>query len=312
MDNQEKIFNGETRIASIIARIGASIIDAIVLGVLGLILGSIFYRQFVQLAWIAKLIGFAIILAYFTLFNSKYLKGQSVGQKILSLKVVKRNGEYLEIKESFFRSLCISLLILINNWNLPIYSMNPIYSRVFGFVLFSLILFEVYFIIFNVQTRQSLHDLLVKSYVIKQLDNKMPVIQENRKLVLNLAFIPIILAVGITILIGSLANNEIITNLVEVQKTVKKVPNNYYSVNVSLNKNMSTGISTIVIIAYSSIEQNEDQINDVARAFFRDSKIRNSNNLAVIVRTGYDIGIASSWKTFSTNLSMDDWAKRLN
>ncbi len=54
-------------------RIWALLIDTIVLGIFGFILGLIFKNFFISLGGYARIIGWIISLAYFTILNSLFL-----------------------------------------------------------------------------------------------------------------------------------------------------------------------------------------------------------------------------------------------
>jgi uncharacterized RDD family membrane protein YckC len=67
-------------------------------------LGLIFLDYFISLGSWGIVIGFSIVLAYFTLIESGLGSGQSVGKTFLNLKVVSCNGDHLSLTKSLIRS----------------------------------------------------------------------------------------------------------------------------------------------------------------------------------------------------------------
>jgi uncharacterized RDD family membrane protein YckC len=69
-------------------RIGAFLIDSIVLGLAGLGLGLFLEEFFVEIGEWGRLVGFSIALVYFGVMNSTIANGQSLGKRALKLRVV--------------------------------------------------------------------------------------------------------------------------------------------------------------------------------------------------------------------------------
>ena len=64
-------------------RIGAFVIDSILLGLLGLLLGLFLEDFFVEIGGWGRFIGFVIAILYFGEMNSKVADGQTIGKKAL-------------------------------------------------------------------------------------------------------------------------------------------------------------------------------------------------------------------------------------
>ena len=94
-------------------RVVAFIIDGIILGILGSILSSIvFGGDQVRANGLNTLLG----LAYSMYFWSSYGHGQTVGNRIMKLRVVKTDGNELSLTDAFMRYVglilsCLALLI---------------------------------------------------------------------------------------------------------------------------------------------------------------------------------------------------------
>ena len=90
-------------IASFWRRIGALFIDALMLGIIGLVLGVVFEDAFVQIGVWGRLVGFGIALIYFGVMNSKLSEGQTVGKRLLKLRVVDYENKPISLANSGMR-----------------------------------------------------------------------------------------------------------------------------------------------------------------------------------------------------------------
>jgi uncharacterized RDD family membrane protein YckC len=89
----------------------ATIIDFVILGVVGNILNSILFGgDAVRGNGLSTLVG----LAYFLYFWSSYGHGQTLGDKALNIRVVKTSGSELTLTDAFIRyvGLIISFLVV--------------------------------------------------------------------------------------------------------------------------------------------------------------------------------------------------------
>lgn len=93
----------------------AFIIDLLVLLSLGYGLLFLFFDSFHLLGIWTKFIGFFISLIYFSLLDSNFFKGQTLGKKLLAIKVVNNKGEYIGIIKSIFRSLITCMILNFRN-----------------------------------------------------------------------------------------------------------------------------------------------------------------------------------------------------
>ena len=100
-------------------RVGALLIDFIILGFFGFTLGMTFESFFVSIEHQGLLIGLIVALIYFTLGNSSVFKGQTIGKKALDIKTINASGSALSIKNSFFRSFILITPYFLINYPIP-------------------------------------------------------------------------------------------------------------------------------------------------------------------------------------------------
>ncbi len=154
-------------IAGFWGRIGAFVIDIVILAALGFFLGLFLRDIFVALGNLGVLVGFSISLAYFGVMNSQVSNGQTLGKKALNIRVVDANNESISLARSSARCsvLCVPYFLggaLFGNndaaqfWNLAL-----------NVVAIGGALAIAHLYVFNQRTRQSLHDLAVQTYVVK-------------------------------------------------------------------------------------------------------------------------------------------------
>jgi len=76
-------------------------------------------------------------------------------------------GEPLELVKSFLRYTILGVPFFLNNSHLPPQLLASWIGTLFSVLVFGFGGSIIYLIIFNRRTRQSLHDLIVGSYVVK-------------------------------------------------------------------------------------------------------------------------------------------------
>ena len=91
-------------------RLLSDFLDAIVLGIFGLVLAlplkNLFYRLGEGGVWI----GFCVTFLYTGILQSSIGDGQSIAKRILKIQVLKMDGGYLSLPMSFLRYSVIALI----------------------------------------------------------------------------------------------------------------------------------------------------------------------------------------------------------
>jgi len=152
-------------IAGIGPRLLALFIDSIVLGILGLIIIFLFDELIVQLGSKARLIGFGVALGYFSILNSTIGHGQTFGKRVVGIQVVDLNGFNLKLSRSFARHFVLLAPYFFNGMFFESSLLGVPITLILWFIVFGGSFSIIYLFLFN-RSRQSLHDLLVKSVVI--------------------------------------------------------------------------------------------------------------------------------------------------
>lgn len=145
---------------SIFQRFLALVLDAIFLGIIGIVSGLIFEDFYVSLGKYGTLIGSSITIIYFSVFHSKI--GQTPGKMTIGAKVTDLNGQYLSIGKSFLRSFIVFFPIM----NVEIFSGGNGVVIIVMLILLT-VFTSIYFIFVN-KSRRCLHDILVSGVVINE------------------------------------------------------------------------------------------------------------------------------------------------
>lgn len=154
--------------ANPIKRLLALFIDLLLLELVGFIisipLGDLFFTLSQNGWWI----GFFIAMAYFSMFGTSVLKGQTPGYKILRLAVVNIQGDYLNASGSIVRSLLLLFFLGTNEIGNIIGNPSNMYVlNIINIIIFSYTLTFIAFIIFHPQHR-GIHDLASGAIVVRK------------------------------------------------------------------------------------------------------------------------------------------------
>jgi uncharacterized RDD family membrane protein YckC len=153
-------------IAALWRRAAAGIVDALLLGLLGAALGLVFFTPLSRLAAAGHLVGFSIALIYAGLFESRWGGGSMPGKRLLGLRVVDRDGALLAPWRAFLRAGIFSALLLCTGLAWFFDRRAPVIDVALNDLGMLLTAAILWLFLFNVRTRQSLHDLAAGSYVV--------------------------------------------------------------------------------------------------------------------------------------------------
>lgn len=300
-------------------RVGAFFIDAIILGIFGLLLGLIFSQQFVELGGWGRAIGFPIAAIYFVIFNSSIGGGQTIGKRILKIQVVDKTGGLLNLPKSTLRYSVIGIPYFLNGAMIPESFLYPV-----GFYLLSLLVFGfglsiVYLFVFNRHTRQSLHDIISGSYVVLKSTEASETIKPIWRVHYAICGILMLLALIAPIFVGQLSKNDFFSELLKTRERILNIPQVVYATlqdgyttfsPVGGESKTTTYLSTQVFIENQNIED-EKLASKIANTILETHKEANQRNLIQVVLTyGYDIGIASKWNSYRYSFAPDYWLER--
>jgi len=304
-------------------RIGALIIDSIILGVIGLILGLTIQDFLIRVGSYGILLGLTITVLYFTIFNSKLFNGQTIGKKAFDIQVTDKSGITLSLWKSLFRALILCVPYFLINVEFPGVSMGSAMFLVKNISCISLALGVMIIYIFNKGNRQSLHDLIIGSYVvnIKRQDEltELPSVTKASYYVFGIS---VVLFTIFTIISLSLLKSKY-SDLVSIQERILKIDG---VLNVGVSKNTSTVYgqeeSTTKSIKAQlwviKLPNNSDELENMkeTRTAIKtileiEPNIDQYDIISVTLIKGFNIGIASWKNSMSTQKSPAEWKSLL-
>jgi len=305
-------------------RIWALLIDTIILGIFGFLLGLVFKDFFISLGESAKLIGWTISLAYYTILNSKLYEGGTFGKKIMKIQVTDIKGNCIDIKTSFIRSLIYTAPFFLNGFKIPGSDTISVITIIQGIIIFTLGLGIIVFYIFNRETRQSVHDIVAKTYVVQDYrNNEVSFMPKIRKLPFYIT--GAILAITIGVSAYSLIATTKISKLIPVHKEILKQDNiSNASVNMNYtpitdNQGNKRFVYTVTVYVNKNLQITQNNINEqfhnpelmqTVKTFINSNAYDSDNDiLNVVVVSGYDIGIAKQYKSFNFYKPVSEWKK---
>ncbi len=315
MENLNESYRGRVELAHLFKRVLALVLDNALLSATGFALALGFAPAFSRLGWAAKLVGFFISLAYFTALNGPLGGGQTVGQRICKIMVIGRDGRFLSWTKSLLRSLIIPLVWLCNNWNFPLGEWVVLQTLAASFVMLALFLLDCYFALFNTETRQTFHDLLVDSFVINQSENPEAVSRFNSPRVYWLSAIPLALVLLTTIYMYNLTRSPVMSEFLEIRDSISTVPGvDNVAVFSGVKKTTVSGseaqsVSYLRVSVYRNVDgpPPEDLSRAVAALVAGTDAAARQDTVIINILSGFDIGITSKWQTVSFSNTAAQW-----
>ncbi|MGB3480464.1 MAG: RDD family protein [bacterium] len=305
----------ESPISGFWIRIFAFLIDGLVIGAFGLIIGLIFRPYLIQMGAWGRLLGFLIAIMYFGVQNSVICQGQTIGKRITKIRVVNKNGKSISIGRSTCRSAILSLPYFLNGALIPPSITDSIFGVVLILVIFGGLICPVYLYIFNRKTRQSLHDLVCKTYVVKaRLAEPIAIGSVSRihYVIVVLVFIGILIS---SIVLGSKPSKD--RQYLDILYDAVNEIENSTPAGVSIGTATGPKGSNRYVAARVTYQTDPGDLEaaseQIAEAILATNPpiSRYDDFITVTALYGFDIGIASSWRWHVEGLTPAEWEERL-
>jgi uncharacterized RDD family membrane protein YckC len=187
-----------SRFAGFWRRVGALVVDSGVQGLLGLPLGLLLGERLAPVGSPARLVGLLIVLPYLGVLGSRVGGGQTLGKRLLGLRVVDAVGQPLSLSRSFTRATLLALPWIFNGIRFG--SLGPVVMAtlwVAGILIFGVGGAILGSFLLNRPTRQAFHDLVVGTYVVHAdgLGLPVPAKSSRRPLVASAAWVVVVAVV---------------------------------------------------------------------------------------------------------------------
>lgn len=169
LGDQESLVPG--RVAGFWVRVLSDALDALILGVLGFAIAAAFPGPLLALGERAVLIGAGISLVYSGVLQSYIGGGRTLGKRLLRLRVVRLDGQYLSLDRSLVRWSTMGILVYGGAIACALASVMPFLgaaalASLFGAAQLALFLGCVVLVPLH-PLKRGLHDLLTGSIVLR-------------------------------------------------------------------------------------------------------------------------------------------------
>jgi uncharacterized RDD family membrane protein YckC len=162
----------EARVAGFWIRLGADLLDALVLGAIGFVIASVFRGSLLALGERAAIIGAPITLLYTGVLQSHIGGGQTLAKRLLGLRVVRLDGQYLSLDRSLVRwsimgMMCYGSAIAFALSSVTTIFSLPMLAAALAGTQIALVLGCALLVPFH-PLKRGLHDLLTGSIVLRR------------------------------------------------------------------------------------------------------------------------------------------------
>lgn len=300
-------------------RLFAFCLDGLLLGVVGACIGLVAYDRLVALGDWGRAVGFAIALIYFGVMDSGLCAGQTLGKRILGIRVVAAaSGVPLSAGAATLRAAIFCVPYFLNG---AFITANVAASWLFVFLIFGVGLSILYLLLFNRRTRQSLHDLAVGAYVVRlEASNAGGAMERIWPVHFGVVGLILLAALFIPFVAQRLQKSAPFAGLLSVQQGLQSQPEvRHAAVIVGVNKFFSTAhgaTTTHVFSARVFLSRRVTDLGSLADRLVqiilsRDPAAANVDQLAISIIYGYDIGIASASHSRNFVYSPEQWRQRI-
>lgn len=316
-------------IASIWYRLVAFLIDGIILAAPAYAFGFTFFRWSESLGQGGCLVGFIVALLYFGLLDSKIGNGQTLGKRLLELRVVDRDGAALSPGRAGLRFLIFGVPYFLNGVWIDVDLLHPSLSReLLGAMLmwgvFGVLVAIVYLFIFNRRTRQSLPDLVVGSFVVHTTEPTRQINLSTPRLHIALVsswLVLTLIALVVSVFVQQPTQIESLRPMAELRNSLRtRLSLSQVSVAARTTYFVGTGgnksVVSYLLIDASGRGRSRSADHALQQSIARivldlQPDLLGKTYLSISISHGFDFGIASWTVRYQSQFSATDWQKKL-
>lgn len=287
-------------------RLGGFLIDGIVLGLIGFGAGSALFDTLARLPGPTRLIGLAVGLAYYGLLSSGSGGSRTIGMRAMDTKVVGVDGRPLSLPASFWRAFWLQAPFMLNGLLLTGLDQTwaLIYGVLAGMLVFGVITANIVLVFGNGRTGRLVHDLLSGAIVVRTGTETLPAGEKRGAVILAVVAV---IGMGAAVFgVSQKAKDAALPfgALTKTQAAVGRLPG---VLDVGVTENTMTSLTdgetkrTLIVNARVTKWPEDgqalaDQIGAAARQSY---PLKPGQEIKVVLRRGYDIGIAQGWTSHS-------------
>lgn len=304
-------------------RVGAFVIDALLLGAVGAALGALAFDALAALGPWGRAVGFALAWPYFGLMNSRIGGGRTVGKRLLGLRTVGLNGEPLSHGRGLLRGAVVAVPMFLNGAvaDPDLLQVLPL-VMLLCLLVFGVGLGLVYLLVFNRPSRRSLHDWAAGSVVVREpmAAGPVPVARPWAGHLVALGVLAVVVLALPVWMQAQMGNKDVAAMLATrataaAQPGVREAAVSKGWTSVRNTQGSSTSTYLAVQVNAGAADVKDDALCErVAAALLQRNaaEVDAVDQLSITAVYGYDIGIASGWQSRRVALSPAQWRERLH
>lgn len=302
-----------TEFAGFWVRLIAFAIDIAILSSVLHLIGILFYNYFSSIGYYGRIFGFALAVGYFGILNCNLLtNGQTIGKRLLKIRVVDSKGNPITIVRSIARIVVLIGPYLLSNLTVTITNNSFIWFIVLGIVVSVVMSAVIFYYVFNFRNRQSIHDILTNTYVVPaaSIETRFPHALGNLHFgygIVAICIISVLLYVNLRFWYEG--THEKMKILQKVTMADEAVFISLPSLNTrTYNNEKSVSYIDIGIIPRISINEMRPKLLTLYSNLRKEVSFLNEYQaLQFTLISGYDLGLASTSSTFRVAHSMSEW-----
>jgi len=250
-------------------------------------------------------------LAYFASFDNSIGGGQTLGKRVLRVRVVDRSGECIHPGRAAFRYTVLAAPVYLNQLMLPTSSVTGVGGVVLSTLLFGLGGAAAYLYVFNRRTRQSTHDLATGTFVVNAASSG-PVEGRVWRTHLIITAVWVAVVVAGSIWAGTAAMSKLPPGLLRAVKAIEATGKTH-TATVFIGKMWGdegeTDYVNVSVVLKKNPGRSEAISQEIATVVLREFPEANDvDEVSVTFSRGFDIGIASGWRRNVVSKSPQEWA----
>lgn len=287
-------------------RLFSDILDAFILGLFGTMLFFLapLFNILGEKGW---WIGLVVTFSYAGITQSAIGNGQSLAKRLLGIQVVKLDGTFMSLHESFLRYSILAFIAyggwILNGLTASFPALKQDWFLVFFGIIQMFCFFGVVLIVPFHPLKQGVHDLLVNTVVVRAgafAPERIETLRNARKerrvyfIIAGIALF-LILAAGATKIF--LADSEVTTITSKLFQTSRRIEEETSFQNVGFEYKPTSGELFLTGFLPESKFNDKDtlqaEVKKAAEVLMADRPVQKDFTIIFQVRTGYNIGITS-------------------
>ena len=310
------------RVAKFWKRLVAFIIDAALMMLAGQLIGMALAKPLSQIGPYGHLLGLLIVLPYYGIMNSRITKGQTFGKMIMKINVVSQELVPIGLGKSFIRILILAIPFFLYGLSIPEVN-HPVITWVISILVFGMGGVILYTMTFNMESRQGIHDMLLKTYVVDQRETTNHALPKTSKLVWTISAIWAGLTIAFFLFLSLVNTNpeadeiynkmSVLNAQIGARDDVLTSSVTEQTLAVENTNSQQTLIISIWLKGQRSTSDYENEVVKVAGFTLQNFEgLDQFDSIQIRLLSGYDLGIGGKTSYYTQSETPGEWQDIVN